>query len=120
VVQSGIRWALVGVAVLVVVLAATGSTFVEMRSRVGDLVGSDSDGRSQSGAQISTAEFERAHVGTSPEALRAFVGEPEGKSTNRIEGVRIECWYYGMGGTSGSYQLCFVNGKLRSKLVFEP
>ena len=91
-----------------------------MRSRLGDLAASGRDGGSQSGSQISEAEFERAAIGMSPEALRAFVGEPEGKSSNRIEGLAIECWYYGIGGTSGSYQLCFANGKLRSKLRFDP
>ena len=91
-----------------------------MRNRVGDLVGPADDGRAQSSAQISDAEFERAQVGMSTEALRAFVGEPEGKSTNRIEGIRIECWYYGIGATSGAYQICFANGKLRTKLRYEP
>lgn len=105
---------------VVLFLVVTGTTFVEMRERVGAIGGLAAADRPQSGSQISEAEFERAAIGSSPEALRAFVGEPEAQSTNRIEGLRIECWYYGVGGTSGSYQLCFANGKLRSKLRFDP
>ena len=118
--HTSTRWLLLAAASVVLFLVVTGTTFVEMRERVGAITAPSADGRAQSGSQISEAEFERAAIGTSPEALRAFVGEPEGKSANRIEGLRIECWYYGIGGTSGSYQLCFANGKLRSKLRFDP
>jgi hypothetical protein len=120
VVHTSTRWLLLAAGALVVFLIVTGTTFVEMRERVGGIAAPSSGGRSQSGSQISEAEFARAAIGMSPEALRAFVGEPEGESANTIEGLRIECWYYGIGGTSGSYQLCFANGKLRSKLRFDP
>jgi hypothetical protein len=119
VVHTSTRWLLIAATAVVVLLVVSGSSFVEMRNRIGDLAGPRDDGGVQSGSQISEAEFARAEIGTSPTTFRAFVGEPEGKSTNRVEGLRIECWYYGLGGTSGSYQLCFVNGKLRSKLRFD-
>jgi hypothetical protein len=118
--HTSTRWLLVAAGAVVVVLVVTGTTFVEMRERVAGLGGSTRAVPGQSGSQISEAEFERAELGMSPQALRAFVGEPEGRSANRIEGLQIECWYYGIGGTSGSYQLCFTNGKLRSKLRFGP
>jgi len=120
VVHTSTRWLLIAAGAAVLFLVVTGTTFVEMRERVASLGGSSGGGRSQSGSQISEAEFARAEMGMSPQALRAFVGEPEGRSTNRIEGLRIECWYYGIGGTSGAYQLCFTNGELRSKLRFDP
>ncbi|MDQ3669754.1 MAG: hypothetical protein M3377_05675 [Actinomycetota bacterium] len=119
-VHTSTRWLLIAATAVVVFLVVSGSSFVEMRNRLGDLAGPRDGGRAQSGSQISEAEFARAAIGTSPASLRASVGEPEGKSTNRLEGLAVECWYYGIGGTSGSYQLCFVNGKLRSKLRFDP
>jgi hypothetical protein len=120
VVHTSTRWLLLAAAAVVVFLVVSGSSFVEMRNRLGNFTGPRDSGQAQSGSQISEAEFARAEVGTSPAALRAFVGEPEGKSSNRVEGLLVECWYYGIGGTSGSYQLCFANGKLRSKLRFDP
>ena len=119
-VHTSTRWLLIAATAVVVFLILSGSSFVEMRNRLGAIAGAGSDGRTQGSSQISEAEFARAEIGTAPGTLRALVGEPEGKSTNRVEGLRVECWYYGIGGTSGSYQLCFVNDKLRSKLRYDP
>ena len=84
-----------------------------------ELARGDGSGRAQGAAQMSEAEFQRAEDGMSVGSLRALVGEPEARTTNRVEGVRIECWYYGIGGTTGAYQLCFADGRLRSKLIFD-
>ena len=105
-------------ALLAVLLVATGTSFVGMRESVGDVLGARDGGERQSGAQISAAEFEAAYVGMASETLRGLVGQPEATSTNRIEGLRIECWYYGVGGGVGAYQLCFANGKLQTKLRY--
>jgi len=75
-------------------------------------------GVSQSAAQISPGEFELIEAGRSPAALRASVGEPASKSETTVEGLRLECWYYGVAGSTGAYQLCFKNGRLATKLRF--
>jgi hypothetical protein len=116
-VQPSGRWLVVAAALVAVLLVATGTTFVGVRAKVDELVG-DRSGGEQSAAQISPAEFEGAYVGMAPATLRDLVGEPETTSTSRLEGLRIECWYYGVGGEAGAYQLCFGNGKLRTKTRF--
>jgi hypothetical protein len=75
-------------------------------------------GVSQSAAQISPGEFEQIEAGTSPAGIRATVGEPASKSETTVEGLRLECWYYGVAGSTGAYQLCFKNGRLATKLRF--
>jgi outer membrane protein assembly factor BamE (lipoprotein component of BamABCDE complex) len=117
-VQPSGRWLIVAAAVVALLLVATGTTFVGMRERVGGLVGTRDGDATQSGAQISATEFESAHVGMAPETLRGLVGEPEATNTGRVEGFEIECWYYGVAGGLGAYQLCFANGKLRTKLSY--
>ena len=72
----------------------------------------------QSASQISQAEFAEVAPGTSPAALRALVGKPEDEAGHEIEGLRVECWYYGAGSKTGAYQFCFENGRLVSKLEY--
>ena len=47
--------------------------------------------------------------------LRALVGSPARRTTARVEGLKLDCWYYGVAGATGAYQFCFVDGKLSSK-----
>jgi hypothetical protein len=115
--QPSGRWLVAGAVLVAVLLVATGTTFVGVREKVDSLVGNRGGGE-QSRAQISAAEFQAAYVGMAPKTLRDLVGAPEMTSTNRVEGLRIECWYYGVGGGAGAYQLCFANGKLRTKTRF--
>jgi hypothetical protein len=75
-------------------------------------------GVAQSAAQISPDEFEQIEAGISPAGIRATVGEPASKSETTVEGLRLECWYYGVAGSTGAYQLCFKNGRLATKLRF--
>jgi hypothetical protein len=35
-----------------------------------------------------------------------------------VEGVQLECWYYGVAGARGAYQICFENGRLSTKSRF--
>jgi len=72
----------------------------------------------QSASQISSDEFAEAGVGTSTAALRSLVGKPEAKDEHEVEGLRLECWYYGAGSKTGAYQFCFQNGRLRSKFAY--
>jgi UDP-N-acetylglucosamine 2-epimerase (non-hydrolysing) len=72
----------------------------------------------QSAAQISAAEFLRLPKGSPQSAVEASVGEPDGRHRVSIERLELDCWYYGIAGATGAYQLCFVDGKLRSKVGF--
>jgi hypothetical protein len=88
----------------------------DLRDAIGSRAGAATDG--QSSSQISRSEFDAVAAGTSPARLRASAGEPASRSVADVEGVRVECWYYGVAGRSGAYQLCFENGRLASKLLF--
>ena len=116
-----VRWIVVAAAVLVVVSAlggVAGVRFDSLRDTASAVVETD-DGE-QSAAQISYAEFRLAEVGTSPDSLRARVGDPEATSRHTVEGLEIECWLYGAAGSTGGYQFCFADGRLRAKFVFAP
>ncbi|MFN2471823.1 MAG: hypothetical protein ABR583_12730 [Gaiellaceae bacterium] len=108
---------LVAVAVLVGAgpsLLARGS---DLRDDVGELVERDG-GDGQSAQQISSAEFAGVHGGTLAKRLRSLAGAPDERTTVRVEGLEVECWYYGVVGATGTYQFCFVDGRLSSKRRF--
>ncbi len=75
---------------------------------------------SQSSAQLSTVEFEQVDSVFTPTKLRSFAGEPATKNSAHVEGVALECWYYGVAGARGAYQLCFENGRLSTKVRYGP
>jgi hypothetical protein len=101
-------------------LAAFGGTSLldEVRERGGDVLALEADDGGQGAAQISADEFLRIGQGTSTERLRALAGEPETRSTARVEGVELECWYYGIAGDTGAFQLCFSDDRLVSRFRF--
>ena len=70
----------------------------------------------ESESQLSSAEFEQIESGFTPDRLRAFAGEPAAKTKASVEGVTLECWYYGIAGAQGTYQICFENDRLSAKL----
>ena len=72
----------------------------------------------ESASQLSSTEFEQIEAGFTPDRLRAFAGEPAAKTKASVEGVTLECWYYGIAGAQGSYQVCFENERLSAKLRF--
>jgi hypothetical protein len=51
--------------------------------------------------------------------LRSFAGEPAETTKASVEGIDLECWYYGIGGARGAYQICFQNGHLTAKARFD-
>ena len=115
------RVAKLAVLVLVVValaaLSATG-VFASARDVAGTverIVRSGDHERVQSSAQLSQFEFNRLSAGTSEPRLQALVGDPASRQSSTVEGIAIECWYYGVAGTTGAYQFCFQNGRLRTK-----
>lgn len=89
--------------------------FDALRDRAESLAGEKD---TQSASQISYVEFRLAAVGSTPQKVRERVGEPEATSTHELEGIEIECWLYGAAGSTGAYQLCFANDRLRAKFVF--
>jgi hypothetical protein len=85
-----------------------------------DFVASGAGGDdAQSASQISDGEFAQVDNGFTVARLRALAGEPASRSAAEVEGVELECWYYGIVGGTGAYQFCFANGKLRAKLRFD-
>lgn len=81
--------------------------FTDNRTQVGE-----------SASQLSSSEFEQIEPGFTPDRLRAFAGEPAARTKASVEGVTLECWYYGIAGAQGSYQVCFENERLTAKLRF--
>ena len=110
-------------AAVVVVFVVGGSAVLakvpDLREKAGDLVRSGGRGETgQGAAQLSTAEFAHIRPGITPSRLRGLVGEPESKNKTRVEGMEIECWYYGIVAETGSFQFCFANGKLTSRFRY--
>ena len=106
------------VAVLVVGVPTLLGGVSGVREKVSDVLPSPESSADESGAQMSGAEFARIERDISLRELRAAAGEPESETRVRLEGRRLECWYYGIAEARGVYQLCFANGKLVSKLRY--
>jgi hypothetical protein len=106
-------------AVALAVLAASAPTVLKHVPDPRDALGGAGGSAGQSAAQISSGEFSEVREGSTPSGLRALAGEPASKSSTEVEGVRLECWYYGVVGSSGAFQFCFANGKLSTKLRYD-
>ena len=109
-------------AVLVLLFVALGGSAVlaaarDVPDRVAQAVGNGDSG-GQSSSQISSAEFLSVPGGTPVGRVRGLLGEPEHASRATVEGVKIECWTYGVAGATGAFQLCFANGRLDSRFRY--
>ena len=108
--------------VVVVALVAGGASVLakvpDLREKAAGLVARDDSGSGQSRSQVSSVEFRDVRFGYTTARLRELVGAPESNHQTNVEGLELECWYYGIVGGSGSYQFCFADGKLRSKFRF--
>ena len=117
--MTGLARLAILVAVVVVLFVVGGSAVLakvpDLREKAADLVRTDASKTSQGAAQLSTAEFAHIRPGITPRKLRGLVGEPESKSKTSVEGLEIECWYYGIVAETGSFQFCFANGKGTSR-----
>jgi hypothetical protein len=104
----------------VVALTAFVLVYPTARERIPrlDLLGNPAPGLSQSAAQLSSGEFDRVGTDFTPNRLRSSAGEPATKTKASVEGVRLECWYYGVADARGAYQICFENGRLSTKARF--
>jgi len=73
----------------------------------------------ESASQLSGEEFATVGTGFTPEHLRSFAGDPASKTDASVEGVDLECWYYGIAGSRGAFQICFENGRFSTKTRFD-
>lgn len=79
-------------------------------------LGTAADESEQSSAEVSQQEFQRVRAGMSKPEVRALLGaDPESTDETSVEGFTLECWYYGILASGGTYQFCFDNGRLSSK-----
>jgi hypothetical protein len=108
---------LVIVLVAAAALVATGPALLDSGSGLRDQLSSilEDRGGGQSAEQISSGEFATVHGGMKATTLRSQVGAPAERTTSHVEGLKVECWYYGVAGDTGAYQFCFVDGRLSSK-----
>jgi hypothetical protein len=109
---------LVIVLVAAAALVAAGPALLDSGSGLRDQLSSfleDRGGGGQSAEQISSGEFATVHGGMKAATLRSQVGAPAERTTSHVEGLEVECWYYGVAGDTGAYQFCFVDGRLSSK-----
>jgi hypothetical protein len=73
----------------------------------------------ESASQLSPHEFATVGTGFTPTHLRSFAGDPAQKTDASVEGVDLECWYYGIAGARGAFQICFENGRFSTKARFD-
>lgn len=104
----------VGIAALVAAAPMLRGNANSIRDQVSNWAESHG-GSGQSAEQISSGEFAAAHGGMTQAALRNVVGSPSDQSSVKVEGLGLDCWYYGVAGATGVYQFCFLDGKLSSK-----
>ncbi len=104
------------VVVLLVVLVLGGFTL--LRERTEKVLRRDEPDTRQSAAQLSRDDARRVRLGMTEQQLRALVGKADRITSAEVEGVTVDCWYYGVVGITGAYQICFANGRLRSKTAF--
>ena len=99
-------------------LAAFVLLYPQVRDRLPRSLSYERSSSSQSSSQLSTEEFGQIDSTFTPAKLGSFAGEPAEKTTAAVEGVQLECWYYGVAGFRGAYQICFENGRLSTKSRF--
>lgn len=113
---------LVLIAAAAIGFSAGGSELLAKIPAVADTateVGSRGDTEDQGAAQVSPAEFLQVKRGVTRDELRALVGQPEDKDSSTVEGVRLDCWYYGVVGATGAFQFCFADDKLVARFRYD-
>jgi hypothetical protein len=102
----------------VLVLAAFALLYPQVRDRLPETLHYERSSATQSSSQLSSSEFAQIDSSFTPDRLGSFAGEPSAKTDASVEGVDLECWYYGVAGARGAYQICFENGRLTTKSRF--
>lgn len=72
------------------------------------------DKSEESSAQVTKAKVDKVKIGDSKKRVRKILGKPESTDKQEVEGLTMECMYYGVL-ADRSWQFCFENGKLSSK-----
>ena len=90
-----------------------------VRDRLPDSMNYETSPVAQSASQLSSEEFSAIDSSYTPDSLGGLAGEPTTKTKASVEGVRLECWYYGIAGGRGAYQVCFENGRFSTKTRFD-
>ncbi len=113
------KWLLLLLAALGVFFVLSGTGLVasvrDTPNRVEALVRQSRHPVEQSRAQLSQFEFNRVAAGVTKDGLRGLIGEPASRQSVDVEGIVVDCWYYGVAAASGAYQFCFQDGRLRTK-----
>jgi hypothetical protein len=102
----------------VVALAAFALLYPQVRDRLPETLRYERSSATQSSSQLSLTEFAQIDSSFTPDRLGSSAGEPAEKTHASVEGVDLECWYYGIAGARGAYQICFENGRLTTKSRF--
>jgi hypothetical protein len=92
--------------------------YPQVRDRLPHALNYQRSPATQSSSQLSSAEYGQIDSTFTPEKLGGFAGEPAEKTSASVEGAQLECWYYGVAGARGAYQICFENGRLSTKSRF--
>jgi hypothetical protein len=92
--------------------------YPQIRDRLPHALNYQRSSATQSSSQLSTEEYGQIDSTFTPEKLGGFAGEPAERTSASVEGVQLECWYYGVAGARGAYQICFENGRLSTKSRF--
>jgi hypothetical protein len=93
--------------------------YPQVRDRLPQALSYDRSSSTQSASQLSNEEFAQIDSGYTPDRLGSVAGKPTTKTEASLEGVQLECWYYGIAGARGAYQICFKNGRLSAKARFD-
>jgi hypothetical protein len=106
---------------LLAALAFAGFVLVypQVRERLPQALSYERSSSAQSASQLSSEEFAQIDSAYTSERLGSFAGKPTTKTKASVEGVQLECWYYGIAGARGAYQICFKNGRLSAKARFD-
>jgi hypothetical protein len=100
-----IKWTLLACVALIVV-AVVAAIFG---------LGSAANKSDKSSAKVTPAKYAKVHEGMRKAELRTLLGKEESADSQSISGTTMDCLYYGILSSKGSYQFCFENGKLFSK-----
>ena len=103
----------------VLALAAFALLYPKVRDRLPETLRYERSSATQSSSQLSPSEFDQIDSYFTPDRLGSFAGEPATKTDASVEGVDLECWYYGVAGARGAYQICFKNGRFSAKSRFD-
>jgi hypothetical protein len=101
-----IKWTFIafGLLIIVIVIVAIVS------------IGNAGNSSNASSAHVTAAKYAATHNGMTIAAVETLIGaKPESTQTSSVAGSTMDCIYYGVISTKGTYQFCFTNGALNSK-----